>query len=100
MEDKVGSRVHNLPLMPLLCGDNPISDVAPSKFLRLTDYQLFVLRQWAEGCFINEMEEGWLDPKTYPVFLPYAVIPPPQHRTGTGPGRFDQRLGRCFLPRR
>ena len=27
LEDKVGSRVHNLPLMPLLCGDNPFAIV-------------------------------------------------------------------------
>jgi hypothetical protein len=39
---------HNLPLMPLLCGDNPLTNTAPSKFLRLTDYQLFILKQWAD----------------------------------------------------
>ena len=33
--------------MPYLCGDNPISNTAASKFLRLTDTQLFILRQWA-----------------------------------------------------
>lgn len=98
MEDKVGSRVHNLPLMPLLCGDNPISDVAPSKFLRLTDYQLFVLRQWAEGCFLNEMEEGWLDPKTYPVFLPYSVIPPPSTGRELDRGVLTNVLGGAFCP--
>src|SRR5262249_47263346 len=52
--DHAGSRVHNLPLMPLLCGDNPLDNTVPSKFLRLTDYQLFILKQWADGCFINE----------------------------------------------
>ncbi|MDG9669524.1 LodA/GoxA family CTQ-dependent oxidase [Hahella sp. CR1] len=98
LEDKVGSRVHNLPLMPLLCGDNPITDVVAAKFLRLTDYQLFVLRQWAEGCFINEMEEGWLDPKTYPVFLPYAAIPAPS--TGRELDRYVMSgvLGGAFCP--
>lgn len=98
VEDKVGSRVHNLPLMPLLCGDNPISDVAPAKFLRLTDYQLFVLRQWAEGCFINEMEEGWLDPKTYPVFLPYSVIPPPKTGRQLDQYALSNVLGGAFCP--
>jgi len=43
--------------MPLLCGDNPLSNEVPSKFLRLTDTQLFLLRQWAEGKFINEQLE-------------------------------------------
>ncbi|MGC2696343.1 MAG: LodA/GoxA family CTQ-dependent oxidase, partial [Candidatus Angelobacter sp.] len=52
------SRTHNLPLMPLLAGDNPLTNHVPSKFLRLTDYQLFLLRQWAEGKFYNEILEG------------------------------------------
>lgn len=48
--------------MPFLCGDNPIGDAVPpnvavSKFLRLTDTQLFLLHQWAEGKFINEQTE-------------------------------------------
>ncbi len=50
------SKTHNVPLMPLLCGDNPITNVLPSKFLVLTDTQLFMLRQWADGKFINENE--------------------------------------------
>lgn len=56
------SRVHNLPRMPLLCGDNPITNDLPSKFFRLTDYQYYVLRQWAFGLFYNEKLEGWADP--------------------------------------
>ena len=56
------SRVHNLPLMPLLCGDNPITNTLPSKFFRLTDYQHYLLRQWARGLFYNEKQEGWADP--------------------------------------
>lgn len=43
--------------MPLLCGDNPLSNSIPSKFLRLTDTMLFLLRQWAEGKFLNEQLE-------------------------------------------
>lgn len=45
-------------LMPFLCGDNPLSNTVPSKFLRLTDTQLFILGQWAHGKFINEKLEG------------------------------------------
>ncbi|MDX6443749.1 MAG: hypothetical protein QOH71_823 [Blastocatellia bacterium] len=56
------SRVHGLPRMPLLCGDNPISNVLPSKFFRLTDYQYYMLRQWAMGLFYNEEIEGWAKP--------------------------------------
>jgi hypothetical protein len=81
-----------------LCGDNPISNVAPTKFLRLTDYQLFVLRQWAEGRFINEMEEGWIDPKTYPVFLPHSVIQPPQTGRELDRGVLSNILGGAFCP--
>jgi hypothetical protein len=44
--------------MPLLAGDNPLTNVAPSKFLRLTDTMLFILHQWAEGLFINEKTEN------------------------------------------
>src|SRR4029450_8795782 len=55
------SRVHNLPRMPLLCGDNPISNVLPSKFFRLTEYQYYLLRQWALGLFYNEEVERWCE---------------------------------------
>jgi hypothetical protein len=55
-------RTYNLPLMPLLSGDNPISNTLPSKFLRLTDTQYYLLRQWAAGLFYNEKLEGWGDP--------------------------------------
>jgi hypothetical protein len=51
--------------MPLLCGDNPLSNEVPSKFLRLTDTMLFLLHQWAEGLFINEKREG-IDPGPQP----------------------------------
>lgn len=44
--------------MPLLCGDNPLSNTAPAKFLHLTQTQLFLLKQWADGKFINEKQEG------------------------------------------
>lgn len=48
---------YNYLLMPLLAGDNPITNTVPSKFLALTETQLFVLKQWAEGKFINEKDE-------------------------------------------
>jgi len=63
------SRVHDLPRMPLLCGDNPITNTLASKFLRLTDYQFYLLRQWALGLFYNEKLEGWADPDPW---QPYA----------------------------
>jgi hypothetical protein len=44
-------------LMPFLCGDNPLSNTVPSKFLRLTETQLFIIGQWAAGKFINEKTE-------------------------------------------
>lgn len=56
------SRTHSTPLMPLLAGDNPISNDSPSKFLRLTNTQLFILKQWAAGKFINEEQEWGVTP--------------------------------------
>ena len=78
--DKASSRLHNLPLMPLLCGDNPLTNTVPSKFLRLTDYQLFILRQWADGRFINEIDEGWL--KSPPIRRTCHI--PASHRKQDG----------------
>lgn len=46
------------PLMPLLAGDNPLTNTVPSKFLRLTDTMLFILKQWMQGKFINEKMAG------------------------------------------
>lgn len=66
---KPNNRTFNLPLMPLLAGHNPLSNYVPSKFLRLTDYQLFILRQWAHGKFYNEVSEGWI--KKPDTFEPY-----------------------------
>jgi hypothetical protein len=88
------SRVHNLPRMPLLCGDNPISNVLPSKFFRLTDYQYYVLRQWAFGLFYNEKVEGWADPDP---LHPYAGW---VNRTGRDLDRgvISNILGGSFCP--
>jgi hypothetical protein len=77
----------NLFAMPLMCGDNPLSNVAPSKFLRLTDTMLFLLKQWADGLFIDEQAEG--------------IVPPPM-RPGAGAaldrGALAGALGGAFCP--
>lgn len=73
--------------MPLLCGDNPISNTAPSKFLRLTDTMLFMLHQWAQGLFVNEQLED---------------IEPPPFRKGEAAaldrGVLGNVLGGAFCP--
>jgi hypothetical protein len=97
IEDQVSSRLHNLPLMPLLCGDNPLSNTAPSKFLRLTDYMLFILKQWAEGRFINEVDEGWLQSPPYTPYLPYPTEPPKTGRA-LDAGVMSNVLGGAFCP--
>src|ERR1700754_3917997 len=76
VEDNISSRLHNLPLMPLLFGENCVTNVAPSKILRLPDYQLFILKQWADGHFINEIEEGWLSDPPYNPYEPYPTAAP------------------------
>jgi L-lysine epsilon oxidase C-terminal domain len=99
IEDQVSSRLHNLPLIPLLCGDNPLTNTAPSKFLRLTDYMLFILKQWADGCFINEIDQGWLKEPPYNPFLPYPATLPETGRE-VDQGCPQQRARRRVLPRR
>jgi hypothetical protein len=68
---KPENRSFRLPLMPLLAGDNPGSNELPSKFLRLTDYQLYILRQWSEGKFYNEIDEGWVKDTDIDPFQPF-----------------------------
>jgi len=100
IEDRVSGRLgwlHNLPLMPLLCGDNPLTNTAPSKFMRLTDTQLFTLRQWAEGCFLNEAHEGWLKMPPYSPFRPYPADPPRSGRE-LDRGVLANVLGGAFCP--
>jgi hypothetical protein len=61
--------------MPLLCGDNPLSNDVPSKFLRLTDTMLFLLSQWANGNFLNEKLEDITPPPLPPgVALDRGVL--------------------------
>lgn len=71
--------------MPLLCGDNPLSNETPSKFLRLTDTMLFLLRQWALGKFINEKQED--------------ITPPqPPEAVALDRGVLGNALGGAFCP--
>ena len=94
---KPNSRIHNLPLMPLLAGDNPLSNHVVSKFLRLTDYQLYLLRQWAEGKFYNEILEGWVKKDQVDPFRPYAQW---QNKTARDldEGVMTNLLGGAFCP--
>ena len=87
-------RTSNVPLMPLLCGDNPITNTLSSKFFRLTDYQLFLLLQWSKGLFYNEKLEGWADPNPW---QPYAAW---KNRTGADLDRgvLFNLLGGSFCP--
>ena len=92
-----GTRLFRIPLMPLLAGDNPTSNELPSKFLRLLDYQLFILRQWAEGKFYNEVDEGWVPDTAVDPFRPYARL------LGTSGRDLDRgvlmsMLGGAFFP--
>ena len=94
---KPKNRSFNLPLMPLLAGDNPLSNTVPSKFLRLTDYQLYILRQWANGKFYNELDEGWVEPNQIDTFQPYKYW---ENKTGRDLDRgvLMNLLGGAFCP--
>jgi hypothetical protein len=92
---KPNNRMFNLPLMPLLAGDNPLTNHVPSKFLRLTDYQLYILRQWAHGKFFNEQREGWIkQPNTYQPYKDW------ENKTGRDldQGVLLNVLGGAFCP--
>lgn len=89
------TRTYHLPLMPLLAGDNPITNKTVSKFLRLTDTQLFLLRQWAAGVFIDEVDAGFapaIDP-----WQPYKDWDVPGGR-GLDQGVLSNGLGGAFCP--
>jgi hypothetical protein len=85
VEDKIYGREK----MPLLAGDNPISNTLPSKFLRLTDTMLFLLKQWAEGKFINEQDEAIDDSQ---------VGQPRQRGVEIDRGVISNVLGGAFCP--
>lgn len=80
------SQVNRLMYMPLLCGDNPITNVAASKFLRLTDTMLFLLKQWALGKFVNEQLE------------PALARPPLPAGEALDRGVLSNGLGGSFCP--
>jgi hypothetical protein len=87
-------RIHGLPLMPLLAGDNPISNTLVSKFLRLTDMQFFLLRQWALGLFHSELVEGPPPPDPWKPYEGWV------NRTGADLDRgvMSNVLGGAFCP--
>jgi L-Lysine epsilon oxidase N-terminal/L-lysine epsilon oxidase C-terminal domain len=94
---KPDNRNFQLPLMPLLAGDGPDKNELPSKFLRLTDYQLYILRQWAEGSFFNEVDEGWVPDTAIDPFQPYLSW---ENRTprDLDRGVLSNLLGGAFFP--
>ncbi len=58
---------------------------------------LFILKQWADGHFINEIDEGWLKSPPYTPFLPYPTTLP---KTGRELDRnvMSNLLGGAFCP--
>ncbi len=81
-------------LMPMLCGNNPISNIAADKFLSMTPTQLFFLRQWADGKFVNECSE-WGEGNEHcknPWFYP------PTSGIGIDRGVLSNMLGGAFCP--
>ena len=79
------------PLMPLLNGDNPLTNEIVSKFLTLTQTQLFILKQWACGKFIAGNE---------PTDDPSRIVGPPPASRGTqlDRGVIGNALGGAFCP--
>lgn len=47
------------PLMPLNSGTNSVRNENPLKFLALTETQLFLLKQWADGKFNVAPDQHW-----------------------------------------
>ncbi|MBC7777508.1 MAG: hypothetical protein H7246_18895 [Phycisphaerae bacterium] len=82
-------------LMPLLCGDNPLSNTNVAKFLKLTDTQLFFMKQWASGKFINEQMEAW---ESTTATTPPPIIAQPDTGLSLTTGVLDNLLGGSFCP--
>ena len=80
--------------MPELCGNNPLSNTAPEKFLRLTSSQLFMLRQWAAGKFVNECAEWAENDKN--CQNPWSQ--PPQTGQEIDRGVLSNVVGGAFCP--
>ncbi len=51
-----------VPMMPLNSGSNSVKNINIEKFLALTQTQYFLLKQWADGNFTNDIES-----KAYPI---------------------------------
>jgi L-lysine epsilon oxidase C-terminal domain len=81
-------------LMPMLCGNNPITNIAAQKFLAMTETQLFFLKQWAEGKFVNECDE-WGEGNAS-CQNPWAL--PPQRGIDIDRGVLANVLGGAFCP--
>jgi hypothetical protein len=81
-----------LPLMPLLNGDNPLTNEVVSKFFNLTPTQLFFLKQWACGKFI-----AGVMPTDDPCKKPVGP-PPPPYGTQLDRGVLGNGLGGAFCP--
>lgn len=81
-------------LMPMLCGNNPLSNTVPDKFLAMTDTQLFFLRQWADGKFVNECKE-WKEGDSN-CQDPWAK--PPTSGRDLDRGVLSNLLGGAFCP--
>ncbi|MEA2166433.1 MAG: hypothetical protein QOK37_4560 [Thermoanaerobaculia bacterium] len=79
------------PLMPLLNGDNPLTNQLVSKFFTLTETQLFFLKQWACGKFIGGNQ---------PTDDPSRIIgpPPPPPGVQLDRGVIGNGLGGSFCP--
>jgi L-lysine epsilon oxidase C-terminal domain len=58
---------------------------------------LFILKQWADGHFINEIDEGWLKSPPYTPYLPYPTTPPKTGRE-LDRGVLTNVLGGAFCP--
>lgn len=81
-------------LMPMLCGNNPLSNTSPQKFLSMTETQLFFLKQWAEGKFVNEGKEWSGNDKNYEN----PWVKPPTTGVGIDRGVLSNVLGGAFCP--
>ncbi|WP_459212117.1 LodA/GoxA family CTQ-dependent oxidase [Aquimarina rhabdastrellae] len=81
-------------LMPMLCGNNPLDNTVPDKFLSMTPTQLFFLKQWVDGKFVNECDEwGEENPNCN---NPWAS--PPTTGVGIDRGVLGNVLGGPFCP--
>jgi hypothetical protein len=81
-------------LMPMLCGNNPLTNTAPEKFLAMKETQLFFLQQWAAGKFVNECLE-WDEANPH-CANPWALTP----KTGIeiDRGVLSTAVGGAFCP--